>query len=179
MFIKICLLSIFIVYQNTYQKIHFWAFQVNVGLLRYFIIMFETENTRPIGISRFFQVYNYYRPTQKTKQKGNLKKKSGSVLGTFCPPKRQNFKWYLNEFLVVLFPKYVTLNQTTLRIHKKGQTNFFCKNLHWIVCANLINLQKNNKQTVFELYLALTMPLNHVLKKIKNIYESKKKKKMK
>ena len=35
--------------------------------------------------------------------------------------------WYLSEFLVVLWPKYVTLNKTTLRIHKKGQTNFFVK----------------------------------------------------
>ena len=32
------------------------------------------------------------------------------------------------------------------------------------MCANLINLQKNDKQTVFEVYLALTMPLNHVFR---------------
>ena len=72
--------------------------------------------------------------------------------------------WYLSEFLVVLWPKYVTLNKTNLGIHKKGQTKNFCKNPHWIVCANLINLQKkNDKQTVFEVYLILTMPLNHVV----------------
>ena len=40
----------------------------------------------------------------------------------------------------------------------------FCKNPHWIVCANLINLQKKDKHTVFEVYLALTMPLNHVFR---------------
>ena len=32
------------------------------------------------------------------------------------------------------------------------------------MCANLINLQKNDKQTVFEVYLTLTMPLNHVFR---------------
>ena len=32
------------------------------------------------------------------------------------------------------------------------------------MCANLINLQKNDKQTVFEVYLTLAMPLNHVFR---------------
>ena len=35
--------------------------------------------------------------------------------------------WYLSEFLVVLWPKYVTLNKTTLGMHKKGQTKIFVK----------------------------------------------------
>ena len=35
--------------------------------------------------------------------------------------------WYLSEFLVVLWPKYVILNKKTLEIHEKGQTNFFFK----------------------------------------------------
>ena len=35
--------------------------------------------------------------------------------------------WYLSEFLIVLWPKYATLNKTTLRIHKKGQAKFFVK----------------------------------------------------
>ena len=69
--------------------------------------------------------------------------------------------WYLSEFLVVLWPKYVVINKTTL---EKWPNKNFCKNPHWIVCANLINLQKNDKQTVFEVHLALTMPLNHVFR---------------
>ena len=72
--------------------------------------------------------------------------------------------WYLNEFLVVLWPKYATLNKTTLGIVKKRPNKNFCKNLHWIVCKNLINLQKNDKQTVFEVYLTLILPLNHVFR---------------
>ena len=35
--------------------------------------------------------------------------------------------WYLSEFLVVLWPKYVTLNKTTLGTHKKGQKRFLVK----------------------------------------------------
>ena len=31
--------------------------------------------------------------------------------------------WYLSEFLVVLWPKYVTLNKTTLGVHKKDPLN--------------------------------------------------------
>ena len=34
---------------------------------------------------------------------------------------------YLSEFLVVLLPKYVTLNKTTLGIRKKGQIKIFVK----------------------------------------------------
>ena len=48
--------------------------------------------------------------------------------GTFCPPKRQNFKFgILSEFLVVLWPKYVVINKTTLGIHKNGQIKIFVK----------------------------------------------------
>ena len=35
--------------------------------------------------------------------------------------------WYLSEFFVVLWPKYIILNKTTLGIHKKGQTKNFVK----------------------------------------------------
>ena len=35
--------------------------------------------------------------------------------------------WYLSEFLVVLWPKYVILNKRTpeIGLHKKGQTKIF------------------------------------------------------
>ena len=73
--------------------------------------------------------------------------------------------WYLSEFLVVLWPKYVVINKTTLGIHKNGQIKISVKiPIGLCACANLINLQKNDKQTVFEVYLALTMPLNHVFR---------------
>ena len=35
--------------------------------------------------------------------------------------------WYLSEFLVVLWPKYVVINKTTLGIHKNGQIKIFVK----------------------------------------------------
>ena len=54
--------------------------------------------------------------------------------------------------------------QNKSRNTQKRPNRKFCKNLHWIVCANSINLQKNDKQTVFEVYLTLTMPLNHVFR---------------
>ena len=56
------------------------------------------------------------------------------------------------------------LNKKNSRNTQKRPNNCFCKNLHWIVCANFINLQKNDKQTVFEVYLTLTMPLNHAFR---------------
>ena len=98
------------------------------------------------------------------KSMGNFKKQKKKWLsfGTFCRPKFQI--WYLSEFLVVLWPKYVILKKTTPRIHKKRPNKIFCKNLHWIVCTYLINLQKNDEQTVFEVYLTLTMPLNRVFR---------------
>ena len=125
---KICLLSIFIFYQNTYQKIHFWTFQVNVGLLRYFIIIsFKKKIPGLLEFLDFFKVYNY-RPTEKQqKQKGNLKKKMALFWDILSNQEAKFQIWYLSEFLIVLWPKYVTLNKTTLRIHKKGQTKFFVK----------------------------------------------------
>ena len=35
--------------------------------------------------------------------------------------------WYFSEFLVVLWPKYVVINKTTLGIHKNGQIKIFVK----------------------------------------------------
>ena len=35
--------------------------------------------------------------------------------------------WYLSEFLVVLWHKYVEINKTALGIHKYGQIKFFVK----------------------------------------------------
>ena len=94
---------------------------------------------------------------------GNLKKMA--LFWNILSTQKAKFQiWYLSEFLVVLWPKYVEINKTTLGIHKNGQIKNFCENPHWIVCANLINLQKNDKQTIFEVYLALTMPLNHVFR---------------
>ena len=102
---------------------------------------------------------------------GNFKKKKKKRLffWTFCPPKRQNFKFdNLSEFLVVLRPKYDIFNKTTLEIHEKGQTKFFVKFSCWIVCANLINIQKMTNNLFFALYLTITKPLNHVF----NFYSS-------
>ena len=72
--------------------------------------------------------------------------------------------WYLSEFLVVLWPKYVVINKTTLGIHKNGQINIFVKSP--LDCVRKFDkfTKKNYKQTVFEVYLALTMPLNHVFR---------------
>ena len=93
---------------------------------------------------------------------GNFKKKIALFWDILSTQEAKFQIWYLSEFLVVLWPKYIILNKTTLGIHKNGQIIFFCKNPHWIVCANLMNLQKNDEHTVFEVYLTLTMPLNYV-----------------
>ena len=63
--------------------------------------------------------------------------------------------WYFSEFLVVLWPKYVTLNKITLGIHKK----------YWY-CVHKFDkfAKKMTKKLFFEVYLTLTMPLNHVFR---------------
>ena len=56
--------------ENTFR-----IFQVNVSLLRYFIIMFKKKNTRRIRISRFFQIkIDLLKKENKTKQKENKNK---------------------------------------------------------------------------------------------------------
>ena len=91
--------------------------------------------------------------------------KNGSLLGYFVHPRGKIsnlvFKWIFGCTVA----KICYIKQNNSRNTQKRPNKNFCKNLHWIVCANLINLQKKkkkDKQTVFEVYLTLTMPLNHV-----------------
>ena len=57
---------------------------------------------------------------------GQFKKKMALFLDILSTQEAKFQIWYLSEFLVVLWSKYVTLNKTTLGIHK-GQTKFFVK----------------------------------------------------
>ena len=57
---------------------------------------------------------------------GNLKKMA--LFWDILSTQKAKFQiWYLSEFLVVLWPKYVVMNKTTLRIYKNGQIKMFVK----------------------------------------------------
>ena len=90
--------------------------------------------------------------------------KNGSFLGHFVHPRGKIsnlvFKWIFGCSVA----KICYIKQNNSQNTQKRPNKNFCKNLHWIVCANLINLQKNDKQTVFQVYLTLTMPLNLVFR---------------
>ena len=90
--------------------------------------------------------------------------KNGSFLGHFVHPRGKIsnlvFKWIFGCSVA----KICYIKQNNSQNTQKRPNKNFCKSLHWIVCANLINLQKNDKQTVFQVYLTLTMPLNLVFR---------------
>ena len=86
---------------------------------------------------------------------GNLKKKKRLFFEHFVHPRGKIsnlvFKWIFGCTVA----KICYIKQNNFQNTQKGPNKNFCKNLHWIVCANLINLKKNDKQT---------MPLNHVFR---------------
>ena len=56
--------------------------------------------------------------------------------------------WYLSEFLVVLWPKYVVINKTTLGIHKNGQIKIFVK-IPIGLCAQIWSIYKKMTNKLF------------------------------
>ena len=73
------------------------------------------------------------------KLKKKKKKKKMAPFWDILSTQEAKFQiWYLSEFLVVLWPKYVTLNKTTPGIHKKGHTTIFVKiSIGFRLCAQI------------------------------------------
>ena len=65
---------------------------------------------------------------EKAKQNRRAISKKMALFWDLLSTQKAKFQiWYLSEFLVVLWPKYVVINKTTLGILKNGQIKFFVK----------------------------------------------------
>ena len=94
-------------------------------------------------------IFNFAFLNKIVEIKGQFKKKNGSLLGHFVHPRGKIsnlvFKWIFGCTVA----KICYIKQNKSRNTQKRPNKFFCKNHHWIVWANLINLQKKWQRNCF------------------------------